>query len=247
VNVAPNETKGGTLIGELQVSKSLIDGALAAAGIDHASRAFRAGNLSYNPHAPEMLARLGYHVDSTRAVGEVLSNFPFRLMTEWPDPRNVDVYELPVTLEDEAPPRLDQRVDAALEIIAANADNGAPTSMLIHPNVTDYKLAAEEEIVTRLPEGVKAIDPATFGAFWRARDQVAIIRIDYDVLESTVSVTLLPALDTKGLSLRVGSDILSVEAPAGAKLVAGPGSGKLVLLPDLPAQKEATIVLRYQP
>lgn len=245
-NVSATETKGGTVYGELRVSKSLIDGALDFADVKHETRSFRAGELSYHPESPLALERLGYRVDSTQAVGVVLTNFPYRLMTSWPDIRDTDVFELPVTLEDELAPRLDQRVDHALDIIAHNARNGAPTSLLIHPNVTDYKLAAEEKILTNLPEGVAAMSIDAFAGFWRARDAVTFTLIDYEVLEGTVTVSLHAEEAIEGLTLRVRDTITSVSAPAGAVLLPPKDGGRLVVLPALAAKKAVDVVLHFQ-
>ncbi len=242
-NVEAYETEGGTVYGELRVSKSLIDGVLAAAGVSHETKSFRAGELSYHHESPLALSRVGYGVDSTQAVGVVLTNFPYRLMTSWPDIQDTEVFELPVTLEDELPPRLDLRVEQALSVIEANARNGAPTSLLIHPNVTDYKLAAEEQILASLPEGVSAMSVDTFGQFWKARDAVTFTLIDYNVLEHTVTVSLRPREAVEGLTLRVGAVIKDVLAPAGAVLLPPKDGGRLLVLPALAANETVDVLL----
>lgn len=243
-NVTPLLTKDGSLIGELMVSKSLIDGALRSIGVEHETIAFRAGELSYHANSPETFPRLGYSIDSTRAIGEVLSNFPFELLTEWPDARGVPVIELPVTLEDELPPRIDMRTTEALDIIAANADNGAPTSLLVHPNVTDYKLEAQQEIIAKLPEGVKAMGPVPFGQFWAARGNVEIRRMEYDEFARTLTVTLFPSAPITGLGLRVSKEIVGVDAPSGATISPLEG-GMVVALPDLPGGEVTTVTMRF--
>ena len=247
INVTPFVTKDGSLIGELMVSKSLIDGALLSIGVEHVTTAFRAGELSFHPNAPETFPRLGYTVDTTRAVGEVLTNFPFELLTDWPNARGTGVVELPVTLEDELPPRIDMRTAEALEIIEANADNGAPTSMLVHPNVTDYKLTAQETILKTLPEGVQAMGPAPFGAFWAARQKVEVRSIDVDSLTGTVTVEIFPEMPIAGLGLRISSEVVGVDAPAGATLSTILGDSRLVVLPDLPGGELCTVKMRFMP
>lgn len=245
-NVSALETKGGTLYGEIRVSKSLIDGALDKVGVAHETRAFRAGNLSYHTESPITLQRVGYRADSSQAVGVVLTNFPYRLMTSTPDIRDTDVIELPVTLEDELPPRLDLRVDHALDIITQNARNGAPTSLLIHPNVTDYKLAAEEQILASLPEGVEAMGIDDFVGFWRAREAVSFTLIDYDTLKSTLTISLHAPEAIDGLTLRVRDMVKSVAAPKGAKLRPAKDGARLVILPALAAGESVDVVLQYQ-
>jgi hypothetical protein len=82
------------------------------------------------------------------------------------------ILEFPITFEDEESPPLDQRVGHALEVIRANAENEAISSMLIHPNQTRYKLSAEQDILEQLPPGVVAMDMLGFAQFWRARGRL---------------------------------------------------------------------------
>jgi hypothetical protein len=244
LNVSYSETTGGTLFGELRVSKSLIDAALASQCVAHDTLTFRAGNLSYHPAAPQTMERLGYLFDSTRAVGDVLSNFPYRAMTDWPDALDTGVFEFPVTLEDQQAPRIDQRVPDALAVIAANADNGAPTTLLIHPNVLDYKENAEREILDQLPPGVPAMSIDEYAAFWRARDAVRITSIDYDDEKKTLVVQLSTGEAMKGLTLRVDRSVGSVVSPSTVTLVPG-AAGNLVALPSMDAGSTLVVTLGY--
>ena len=243
-NVSPSETDGASLFGELRVSKSLIDAALGTQCISHDTVSFRAGNLAYHMASPQTLERMGYRFDSTRAVGDVLSNFPYRAMTDWPDALDTSVFEFPVTIEDQLPPRIDQRVSDALAIIGANADNGAPTTLLIHPNVLDYKENAEREIIDGLPRGVRVMSVDEYAAFWRARDGVRITNIGYDDDTKTLTVAIRAQEETEGLTLRVGPSVTSVMAPASATMVDG-GADHLVILPPIDAGQVLTITLAY--
>ena len=243
-NVSSMQTTGGTLFGELRVSKSLIEGALGTRCIDHATVTFRAGNLAYHAASAPTMERLGYRFDSTRAVGDVLSNFPYRAMTDWPDSLDTSVFEFPVTLEDQLPPRIDQRVPDALSVIAANADNGAPTTLLIHPNVLDYKENAERDILAGLPQGVRAMSLDEFAAFWRARDAARLVSINYDDQKKTVSLVVSAPEAVDGLTLRVDRSVVSVMAPPEAMLVLG-DRGNLVVLPALPSGGTLSVTLGY--
>jgi hypothetical protein len=243
-NVSDTQTTGGTLFGELRVSKSLIEGALASQCIDHATATFRAGNLAYHAASPQTMERLGYRFDSTRAVGDVLANFPYRAMTDWPDELDTSVFEFPVTLEDQLPPRLDQRVSDALNVIAANADNGAPSTLLIHPNVLDYKQNAEHEILDGLPQGVRAMSVDEYAAFWRARDAARIENINYDDQKKTLTIVVSTPEAVDGLTVRVDRSVISVIAPAEATLVPGDGAN-LVVLPPQSAGGMTSVTLGY--
>src|SRR5208283_2625855 len=70
-----NAAQGATALGEVCVSKSLIDGELPG----HDTIFFRAGHLRVPPFLPEALVRCGYEFDSSFTAGDVLSNFPYEL------------------------------------------------------------------------------------------------------------------------------------------------------------------------
>jgi hypothetical protein len=67
--------KDTTTLGEVCVSKSLLDGELPG----HRTVFFRAGHLRVPPYLPEALVRCGYEFDSSFTAGDVLSNFPYEL------------------------------------------------------------------------------------------------------------------------------------------------------------------------
>jgi len=245
VNVTKFETTGGTFFGEARVSKSLIDGFLELCNVKHEILSYRAGELSFHTASPSTLERLGYRYDSSRAVGEVLTNFPYRMMTDWPDAYDTSMFELPVTLEDELPPRLDERVDAMRAIVEANAENGAPTTILVHPNVLDYKLEAQQHLVTTLPAGVVAMGLEPYAEFWRARDEVHFDAIDYDWVAQTLTVKLTTRSAVSGLTLLVGKTVDAVLSPTDARYVRRPDGSAFIALPPIAAATQATAIMHF--
>jgi hypothetical protein len=156
------------VFGEVRVSKQLLDGEISGQYTDF----FRAGHLRVPPTLPEALQRCGYRFDSSFTADDVLSNFPYALPLGLLFEEDSAIYEFPVTIDDSEDPPLAQRVDNALEVIRANAENGAPNVVLIHPTESQGKLLAEEALLRRLPPGVKAMDLESFARFWRARDRL---------------------------------------------------------------------------
>jgi hypothetical protein len=159
---------GATVFGEVRVSKQLLDGEISGQHTDF----FRAGHLRVPPTLPEALQRCGYRFDSSFTADDVLSNFPYALPLGLLFEEDSGIYEFPVTLDDSEEPPLAQRVDQALEVIRANAENGAPTVLLVHTTESQEKLQAEEALLRRLPSGVTAMDMESFARFWRARDRL---------------------------------------------------------------------------
>jgi hypothetical protein len=170
---------GATVFGEVRASKGLLDGEVP----DQDTIFFRAGHLRVPPSLPEALERSGYRFDSSFTGDDVLSNFPFALPRNLAFEEDSEIYEFPVTIEDEESPGFANRVPQALEVVLANAENGAVSVVLIHSNESKLKAAGEQELLRQLPADILKTDMVSFAEFWRARDR----------LQWSVSATSVPA------------------------------------------------------
>jgi hypothetical protein len=169
---------GATVFGEVRVSKELLDGEIP----DQDTIFFRAGHLRVPISLPEALERSGYQFDSSFTANDVLSNFPFALPRALGFEQDSDIYEFPVTIEDEESPGFAKRVPQALQVILANAENEAVSVVLIHSNESVLKAAAEQDLLRQLPPDIVKTDMLTFAKFWRARD-----RLQWSLTATTVS------------------------------------------------------------
>lgn len=163
-----NAAQDATALGEVCVSKSLLDGELQG----HDTIFFRAGHLRVPPYLPEALVRCGYEFDSSFTAGDVLSNFPYELDFDLGMTEPSTIFEFPVTFEDEQLPPLVERIPAMLDVIEANAENGATSVLLIHSNNAKEKLDAERELLARLPDDILVENMTAYARFWKARSQV---------------------------------------------------------------------------
>jgi hypothetical protein len=159
---------GATVFGEVRVSKELLDGEIP--GQD--TIFFRAGHLRVPVSLPEALQRSGYQFDSSFTADDVLTNFPYALPLGLGFDEDSQIYEFPVTIEDEESPGFAKRVPQALEVILANAENGAVNVVLVHSNESAQKTAAEQELLRQLPRDIGKMDMLSFAKFWRARDRL---------------------------------------------------------------------------
>jgi hypothetical protein len=159
---------GATVFGEVRVSKELLDGEIPSQDTTF----FRAGHLRVPVSLPEALERSGYQFDSSFTADDVLSNFPFALPRDLGFEEDSEIYEFPVTIEDEEAPGFAKRVPQALQVILANAENGAVSVVLIHSNESELKAAAEQDLLRQLPSDIVKTDMLTFAKFWRARDRL---------------------------------------------------------------------------
>ena len=164
-------TKGATVSGELRVSRELLS------QFDDDVTSFRAGYLLTPRALPQVLDAAGYSFDSSTTQGWVQGAFPFHI-PRFDDQGFAGVLELPIAIEDEAKPAFASRIDAAQKVILANAQNGAPSTILVHPNDDPTKRAALALLVSNLKAAQgKALWFGTvrlFGKFWTQRDELTL-------------------------------------------------------------------------
>jgi hypothetical protein len=168
-------TVGATLLGELRVSRQLLEPLFQPK-----LESFRAPYLlASKPLAPALDAT-GYQQSSSTTQGWVQGTFPFH------PPRTdgkgyADVYELPIGIEDEEgqrwgdpASRFDRRLAASRRLIDENGNNGAPTVLLVHPNGDTWKKDATTQLLAGLPDEAWVGTVGDFGAFWRARAALSL-------------------------------------------------------------------------
>ena len=160
--------RGGSVLGELRVSKFLLD---RLANADVVS--FSAGHLSYPFRLPDALAATGYLNDSSITANSSLTDLPFQLTYGRTDGALAPVYELPVTIEDEAPPSLPTRLDAANLVLSKIAARHGLAVILVHPDA-GAKLGFERAVVSRWRGQAWFASMREFGDWWRARDALEI-------------------------------------------------------------------------
>lgn len=157
--------KGATILGELRVSKFLLD---RLAGADVVS--FRPGRLAYPFTLPQALEASDYRYSSSITANTVLTHLPFQLTDGRADGALQPVFEFPVGVEDEEAPPLLQRLDAADALVAKVARERGVVTVLIHPNLVGDKLRFEEALADRWKGRAWMGGVRQFGDWWTARD-----------------------------------------------------------------------------
>ena len=160
--------RGGTVLGELRVSKFLL---VRLTNADVVS--FRAGHLSYPFRLPDALAASGYLYDSSITANSSLTDLPFQLTYGRTGGALAPVYELPVTIEDEALPSLPKRLGAANLVLSKIAARHGLGVILVHPD-TGAKLGFERAVISRWRGEAWFPSVREFGDWWRARDDLEI-------------------------------------------------------------------------
>lgn len=201
--------RGATVLGELRVSKFLLEALAPGVTV----RSFRAGELAYPLGLPQALVAAGYHYNSTATANTALTHLPYRLMKDRMDLVEVGAYEFPVAVEDEELPPLGERLPDALKLAERMSQYGGVLTVLIHPNILDHKLRFEVGLIEVLKPTawIGALDE--FGAWWRGRDHVEVDVVDtpqgthlrLTAREAVSGLTLLlpSACAAKGLESRL--------------------------------------------
>jgi hypothetical protein len=221
----------GTILGELRVSKFLLE-----QFSDQTLVSFRPGELSNPFSLPQALQSTGYRYSSTATANNSLTHLPYQLNYDRSSKVETNVFEFPVTVEDEELPKLGERVPEALELARQISRYGGSFVVLIHPNILDHKLEFEKRFV----EGVKSFawfgSISKFGQWWSARNDVAA---DVSREEDSYVVTLQVPNPMAGLTLHVPMGWILDQR--GASLTAAEQVGQAVMLHDA----HGTIMLSF--
>lgn len=185
-----------TILGELRVSKFLLEKLVKQAHVV----SFRSGHLSYPFSLPQALAATGYQYSSCVTANNVLSHLPYQMMYNREYDEEMDLFEFPVTIEDEELPRLDQRLDKALSLARQIAGYGGFMNVLIHTDTLAYKLAFESALIDSLKGKAWIGTLQEYADWWRARNSV---HMEVSVKNGHHVLTLYSAGPVSRLALEV--------------------------------------------
>jgi hypothetical protein len=166
-----------------------------------------------------------------------MSNFPYVLDFDLGFTEPTTIFEFPVTFEDEQLPPLLERVPAMLDVIEANAENGAVSVILIHSNNAKDKLEAERALLSGLPKDVLVENMLDYARFWKARSQVRWIPRP---LAGGEQVEITSGLSISGLTLVSPHSIQTVSGLRGIRF-----TDHEVILPTLAENSHISIRIVY--
>jgi peptidoglycan/xylan/chitin deacetylase (PgdA/CDA1 family) len=203
-------TVDATILGEIRVSKFLLEYATKKPIVS-----FRPGYLSDPFALPEALEATAILYSSSTTANNSLTHLPFRLDYHRSGLGESTIFEFPVTVEDEAQPPMNQRLDAARLLAKRIASYGGLYVLLTHPNVTAEKLEFERQLVSDLASTAWIGSVDQFGAWWAARDHVLVEVTDSG---NQHRVELKSDVPLEGLSLTVPAS-WTLTTPAGEQVV----------------------------
>ncbi|MBU0587991.1 MAG: hypothetical protein KJ852_10375 [Gammaproteobacteria bacterium] len=200
-------TENGTLLGELRVSKFLLDHFTPGSSVV----SFRPGHLR-NPYSmPQLLQATGYRYSSSVTANNSLTHLPFQLNYNRNVKSELEVFEFPVTVEDEASPKLGDRLGSAIALSKKISRYGGMFMVLIHTDVLDHKFEFERGFVEAVRPYSWFGSLREFGDWWSARNKV---ECDLEDNGRTISLMLPSTITGLTVSIPAGLQLASV-TPAG--------------------------------
>lgn len=200
--------RDASIAGELRVSKFLLE---STSGQQMDS--FRPGHLSLPEQLPQMLEATGYRFSSSITANQALTHFPYQAMFDRNYDSELDIYEFPVTIEDEQG-RLGSRQGEAITVAEKIGRNGGLVNLLIHTDVLDHKLEFERGFVERFKDEAWFSTMRDFGTWWAARDSVSYTLTNSTAQTRTLSLQVVGSID--GLTLQIPDNWQYQQGPEGS-------------------------------
>ncbi|MEI6863032.1 MAG: polysaccharide deacetylase family protein [Candidatus Omnitrophota bacterium] len=163
-----NEVRGGSVLGELRVSKFLLE-EIGNAKVE----SFRPGGLRIPNFLPQALESVGYKYSSSVTANNSLTHLPFELNYSRETDSETNIFEFPITIEDTTVPVLLNMLPQAIELSKKIAANKGLFVILIHPNEIS-KLEFEKKLVDTIEEYSWFGSVSDYGSWWSARNKVDI-------------------------------------------------------------------------
>lgn len=212
---------GTSMIGEMRVSKQLLEGALPGRRV----QAFRTGYLAINVGQWDLLQAEGYRYDSSYSADDVMTCFPYRAMSSAGFERETGILEMPVLLADSVKPML-PHVPAFCDVLDREAAFHGCCVVLIHPDVIADKLPTEMALLDHVKGRFWVGTLLDFARFWNARAEARVEAVPGATGET---VTVTASAEADGLTL---------DLPPGMRVVNSGGATAT------PAQNGRAVVLK---
>ncbi|MDB5645998.1 polysaccharide deacetylase family protein [Methylobacterium sp.] len=234
--ISRDQARDGTILGELRVSKFLVESLAAPVKVV----SYRPGHLSYPAGLPQALEATGFRYSSSVTAGNALSHLPLRLNYGRGAEAETDIFEFPLTVEDERTPLMGMRLAQSLEVARKISRDGGLYSVLIHPNILGHKLDFARGLTKALQGRAWFGSVDEFGAWWAARDGISL---DAKREGDSVTIRVVPKRPVRGLTIEIPPN-WQLEGPEASDVRFKPRPGAITIA-DLPGP--ATLRFRLVP
>lgn len=189
-------TMNGTVLGELRVSKYLLETFLPGTIVT----SFRAGHLSNPNTLPQALTASSYLSSSNETANNCLTHLPFQSNYNHEFTQEVPIYEYPVTIEDEEAPGLGKRLQKSIELIDKISSYGGFICILIHTDSFGEKIKFEEDIIDRYINKAYFSTLKDFHTWWSCR---AAVKTKVVRTNNKIHLEIQSATSIEGLGIEI--------------------------------------------
>ncbi|HEY2379612.1 MAG TPA: polysaccharide deacetylase family protein [Terriglobia bacterium] len=216
-------TQNATVLGELRVSKFLLDSLLPG----RRTVSFRSGFLLDPESLPQDLVATGYLYDSSGTAGLSMTHLPFQLTYNRRGRQLLPIYRFPITMGDEAEP---VALQPAIDVCERIAESHGICNVLVHPNELGPKLEFAVGFIKHWKSRAWIGTLSQLGEWWAARDRISV-----SVGDKEIHLQIPSKISGLVLELAPG-DIVTAIAPASAgfhqngdHVTLGPAGGAVTL------------------
>ncbi len=192
------EAIGGTVLGELRISRFILEDFVS----DVTVKSFRPGHLKQPFSLSQAMVAVGYEQASIGAAADTMTHLPHKMTYGRGFRSETDIFDFPVTIEDERPdsPIVTNRVADALTTAEQISHNGGIFVMLVHPNFLGEKLSFMRAFIEQSKHKYMYTSVAEFGDWWARRD---LVDVDSQLHGGILQVTLVAPRPLSGLTLEL--------------------------------------------
>jgi hypothetical protein len=166
--MAFEKTYGGTIYGEMRVSKYLLEHYVPSVNV----ASFRSSTLYIPFTYPQTMIATGYRYSSSVSANGSLTHFPYQMNYNREYDDELDAFAFPVTEDDEFPPYSFERLQPALALARKIARYGGCFVGQVHPNALGRKV--EHAFVNALKDEAWFGSLKDFGDWWVGRNLVTV-------------------------------------------------------------------------
>ena len=188
--------RDASISGELRVSKFLLEQNSGEKVVS-----FRPGHLSLPASLPQMLTATGYQFSSSITANEAMTHLPFRYMYDRSYRYTTNIFEFPVTIEDEMTP-LPNRLNESLQLVRQISAYRGLVNILVHTETTGRKLEFVKNFTSALKDEAWFGTMSEYGAWWTARESVTI-KFEETAKNQGHQITIASELPISGLTLEL--------------------------------------------
>ncbi len=229
-------TTGASLMGELRVSKFLLDHFSAGQKVE----SFRPGFLSNPSQLPQVLAATGYKYSSSSTANVSLTHYPFQLSYDREFQAFTPVFEIPITIEDELDGPMIDRLDEAIDVARKIAKINGVYVVLIHTDEVDSRLDFQKAIIEEVKPYAWMGSMRQFGDWWAARNDVSVDLIKLG--RGEYQIRLEAPKPIQGLTIELNGDFQVTETSL--PIERSGESGRDIYLADLSETQSITLKAR---